>query len=258
MHCFFSSEVMLLRVGSIFTVLPFFYGNGLQKQAFPGPMVRVGTLPFRLLAAEYDADITYGEEIIDHRLLKCERRFNDMFAKRYLELLMWLRKKTINVVLRTCAEERGRVVLYIGTSDAIRALRAAETVHQEINVFTILMTHNSPLMFSTHNDAATLRMRFLDVAAIDGYMSYPKSISISGGMGAALLTKPELIHDILTTLKRNLDTPVTCKIRLLKSSQDTTELARRIEKTGVSALPLHGRLLTGPEFLQSRVRLLML
>ncbi|XP_075480963.1 uncharacterized protein LOC142521704 isoform X3 [Primulina tabacum] len=210
MHCFFSSEVMLLRVGSIFTVLPFFYGNGLQKQAFPGPMVRVGTLPFRLLAAEYDADITYGEEIIDHRLLKCERRFNDMFAKRYLELLMWLRKKTINVVLRTCAEERGRVVLYIGTSDAIRALRAAETV-------------------------------FLDVAAIDGYMSYPKSISISGGMGAALLTKPELIHDILTTLKRNLDTPVTCKIRLLKSSQDTTELARRIEKTGVSALPLHGR-----------------
>lgn len=35
--------------------------------------------------------------------------------------------------------------------------------------------------------------------------------------------------------------PVTCKIRLLKSSQDTVELARRIEKTGVSALAVHGR-----------------
>ena len=35
-----------------------------------------GTLPFRLLAAEYGADITYGEEIIDHKLLKCERRIN--------------------------------------------------------------------------------------------------------------------------------------------------------------------------------------
>lgn len=46
---------------------------------------------------------------------------------------------------------------------------------------------------------------------------------------------------ILTTLKRNLDTPITCKIRLLKSSQDTVELARRIEKTGVSALAVHGR-----------------
>ncbi|GKU94977.1 hypothetical protein SLEP1_g8396 [Rubroshorea leprosula] len=40
------------------------------------PMVRVGTLPFRLLAAEYGADITYGEEIIDHKMLKCERRVN--------------------------------------------------------------------------------------------------------------------------------------------------------------------------------------
>ena len=48
-------------------------------------------------------------------------------------------------------------------------------------------------------------------------------------------------NQILTTLKRNLDTPVTCKIRLLKSSQDTVELARRIEKTGVSALAVHGR-----------------
>ncbi|KAL4644466.1 hypothetical protein ACB092_02G167600 [Castanea dentata] len=80
-----------------------------------------------------------------------------------------------------------------------------------------------------------------DVAAVDINMGCPRSFSISGGMGAALLTKPELIHDILTTLKRNLDTPVTCKIRLLKSSQDTVELARRIEKTGVSALAVHGR-----------------
>lgn len=46
---------------------------------------------------------------------------------------------------------------------------------------------------------------------------------------------------ILTTLRRNLDTEVTCKIRLLNSSQDTVELARRIEKTGVSALAIHGR-----------------
>ncbi|KAK4361576.1 hypothetical protein RND71_020528 [Anisodus tanguticus] len=72
-------------------------------------------------------------------------------------------------------------------------------------------------------------------------MGYPKSFSISGGMGAALLSKPELIHDILTTLRRNLDVPVTCKIRLLKSPHDTVELARQIERTGVTALAVHGR-----------------
>ncbi|GAB2279244.1 hypothetical protein Dimus_013892, partial [Dionaea muscipula] len=88
---------------------------------------------------------------------------------------------------------------------------------------------------------SVLILRCKDVAAVDINMGCPKSFSVSGGMGAALLSKPEMIHDILTTLKRNLDIPITCKIRLLKTSQDTVELARRIEKTGVSAIAVHGR-----------------
>ncbi|GAY35176.1 hypothetical protein CUMW_278120 [Citrus unshiu] len=168
-------------------------------------MVRVGTLPFRLLAAQYGADITYGEEIIDHKLLKCERRVNE-----YIGSTDFVEKGTDSVVFRTCHQERNHVVFQMGTSDAVRALTAAKMVCK-------------------------------DVAAIDINMGCPKSFSVSGGMGAALLSKPELIHDILTMLKRNLDVPVTCKIRLLKSSQDTVELARRIEKTGVSALAVHGR-----------------
>ncbi|PON48678.1 tRNA-dihydrouridine synthase [Parasponia andersonii] len=177
------------------------------------PMVRVGTLPFRLLAAEYGADITYGEEIIDHKLLKCDRRVNALFflpSAEHLGSIDFVEKKTESVVFRTCNDEGNHVVFQIGTSDAVRALAAAQMVCK-------------------------------DVAAIDINMGCPKAFSVSGGMGAALLSKPDLIHDILTTLKRNLNMPVTCKIRLLKSSQDTVELARRIEKTGVSALAVHGR-----------------
>ncbi|XP_021740019.1 tRNA-dihydrouridine(20) synthase [NAD(P)+]-like [Chenopodium quinoa] len=169
------------------------------------PMVRVGTLPLRLLAAEYGADITYGEEIIDHKLVKCDRIVND-----YLGTIDVVEKGTQNVVFRTCPEEQSRVVFQMGTSDAVRALKAAQLVCN-------------------------------DVAAVDINMGCPRSFSISGGMGAALLSKPETIHDILTTLKRNLITPVTCKIRLLKISHYTVELARQIEKTGVSALAVHGR-----------------
>ncbi|XP_006585896.1 tRNA-dihydrouridine(20) synthase [NAD(P)+]-like isoform X2 [Glycine max] len=163
------------------------------------PMVRVGTLPFRLLAAQYGADITYCEEIIDHKMLKCERRINELIGS-----TDFVEKGTNNVVFRTCDEEKDRVVFQIGTSDAVRALTTAQLVCN-------------------------------DVAAVDINMGCPKSFSVSGGMGAALLSKPELIHD------RNLNTPVTCKIRLLKSPHDTVELARRIEKTGVSALAVHGR-----------------
>ncbi|XP_020420518.1 tRNA-dihydrouridine(20) synthase [NAD(P)+]-like isoform X2 [Prunus persica] len=151
------------------------------------PMVRIGTLPFRLLAAEYGADITYGEEIIDHKLVKCDRRLNEKIGS-----IDFVEKGTGSVVFRTCDEEKDRVVFQMGTSDAVRALMAAQMVCK-------------------------------DVAAVDINMGCPKSFSI------------------LTTLRRNMSIPVTCKIRLLKSSQDTVELARRIEKTGVSALAVHGR-----------------
>ncbi|CAL8155368.1 unnamed protein product [Prunus armeniaca] len=151
------------------------------------PMVRIGTLPFRLLAAEYGADITYGEEIIDHKFVKCDRRLNEKIGS-----IDFVEKGTGSVVFRTCDEEKDRVVFQMGTSDAVRALTAAQMVCK-------------------------------DVAAVDINMGCPKSFSI------------------LTTLRRNMSIPVTCKIRLLKSSQDTVELARRIEKTGVSALAVHGR-----------------
>lgn len=43
------------------------------------PMVRVGTLPFRLLASRYGANIVYTEELIDWKLLKTTRRVNGEF-----------------------------------------------------------------------------------------------------------------------------------------------------------------------------------
>ena len=42
--------------------------------------------------------------------------------------------------------------------------------------------------------------RSKDVAVVDINMGCPKSFSISGGMGAALLSNPELIHDVLHLL----------------------------------------------------------
>ena len=42
------------------------YGGG---KVILAPMVRVGTLPARLLALDYGADIVFCEEVIDHRIL---------------------------------------------------------------------------------------------------------------------------------------------------------------------------------------------
>lgn len=40
------------------------------------PMVRVGTLPLRLLALEFGADLVYSPEMVDKRIIASERHFD--------------------------------------------------------------------------------------------------------------------------------------------------------------------------------------
>ena len=60
-------------------------------------------------------------------------------------------------------------------------------------------------------------------------------------MGAALLSEPDKIKDILTTLVQNLSIPVSAKIRVLPTFEETLKLVKIIESTGVSAIAVHGR-----------------
>jgi len=46
---------------------------------------------------------------------------------------------------------------------------------------------------------------------------------------------------ILNKLVKNLSVPVTCKIRLLNTYEETIELVKRIEATGVAAITVHCR-----------------
>lgn len=114
------------------------------------------------------------------------------------------------VFLRTCELERSKLVVQIGTSDPTRALRVAKLLEPY-------------------------------VAAIDVNCGCPKEFSLKGGMGAALLTQPAKIRDILTTLVKGLKVPVTCKIRILPKIEDTLNLCRLIQRCGVAALAVHGR-----------------
>ncbi|KAI1303572.1 tRNA-dihydrouridine(20) synthase [NAD(P)+]-like [Halotydeus destructor] len=168
------------------------------------PMVRIGNLPTRLLALRYGADLVYSEETIDWRLLRCKRHVNDVLGTiDYID-------EDHNVVFRTCSLEKEKLVLQLGTCDADRALQAAKSVEN-------------------------------DVSGIDINMGCPKEFSIKGGMGAALLTQPEKIKDILTKLVNGLSIAVTCKIRLLPNIEDTITLVKMIESTGVAAIGVHGR-----------------
>eukprot|EP00038_Savillea_parva_P015609 m.14523 g.14523 ORF g.14523 m.14523 type:complete len:511 (-) comp3160_c0_seq1:149-1681(-) len=172
------------------------------------PMVRIGTLPSRLLALRYGADLVYTEELIDHKLVGCSRVENKLLST--VDFVMPNGK----VVLRTCSEERDRVIFQMGTSDPDRAVAAARLVAD-------------------------------DVAGIDVNMGCPKAFSLKGGMGAALLRTPDKAHAILSALVKSLPhKPITCKIRLLPTEAETLSLVKTLVSTGIAAIGVHGRLQT--------------
>ncbi|CAG9853662.1 unnamed protein product [Phyllotreta striolata] len=169
------------------------------------PMVRVGTLPMRLLSLEYGADIVYSEELIDWKFLKSVRRENGV-----LGTIDYLDPTDGTVIFRTCAKEKQNVVVQLGTSDPDRALKVAKLIEN-------------------------------DVSGIDINMGCPKEFSLKGGMGAALMTQKEKAKKILSTLVENVKIPVTCKIRVFENIDDTLTLVKELEATGIKAIAVHGR-----------------
>lgn len=108
--------------------------------------------------------------------------------------------------------EKPYLIYQIGSSDPELAVQAAKTVMQ-------------------------------DVSGIDLNCGCPKPFSTHSGMGAALLTNPDLLCSILTALRREMPPEITvsAKIRLLPSQEDTLKLVKRIINTGVTALTVHCR-----------------
>ncbi|TKS73881.1 tRNA-dihydrouridine(20) synthase [NAD(P)+]-like [Collichthys lucidus] len=81
------------------------------------PMVRVGTLPMRLLALDYGADLVYCE---------CHRVVNEV-----LQTVDFVAPDE-RVMFRTCEREKDRVVFQMGTSDPDRALTVPGSYPQEL------------------------------------------------------------------------------------------------------------------------------
>lgn len=91
--------------------------------------------------------------------------------------------------------------------------------------------------------AATLVAPY--VAGIDVNAGCPKPFSTSGGMGAALLSTPELLCSILRALIAEVgeknEIGISVKIRLLKTEEETRSLVKQLCKTGITGLTIHCR-----------------
>lgn len=183
---------------------PLSYENGI----FLAPMVRIGTLPTRLLALEYGADLVWGPEIVDRAIIGTERRVHPTTG--VVEFL-----KDDKLIYSCHPIERPYLVYQVGSSNPDLAAQAVRIV-------------------TAHDD----------VAAIDLNCGCPKPFSTHAGMGANLLYTPDLLCDILRAMRRAAPThvAVTCKIRLLPKQDDTLRLVEQIVRTGaIECLTVHCR-----------------
>jgi tRNA-dihydrouridine synthase 2 len=82
-----------------------------------------------------------------------------------------------------------------------------------------------------------------DVSGVELNCGCPKPFSTHAGMGAALLTNPDLLCTILSALRRELPPriSVSAKIRLLPTQEGTLVLVKKIVNTGISCLTIHCR-----------------
>ncbi|KAF3907063.1 hypothetical protein ABW21_db0200524 [Orbilia brochopaga] len=173
------------------------------------PMVRSGQLPMRLLSLKYGADLVWGPETIDKALIGTTRiEHPETGCVDY---------ERTGLVIRLCPRrEKSKLIFQLGTASPETAVEAAKIVSQ-------------------------------DVSGIDVNSGCPKPFSTHAGMGAALLKDPDRLVSILTALVAAVGPatpyalPISVKIRLLKTVEDTHALITRLCKTGITTLTLHCR-----------------
>jgi len=179
--------------------------SSLYEGAVLAPMVRCGTLPLRIQAIAYGANAVWGEELIAQKLATCIRVENAALGT------VDFNTPCGSQVFRTCpALEKGKLICQLGAATAACALAASRVVEA-------------------------------DVDGIDINMGCPIKFSIQGGMGAALLEKIEVAEDIVRTLATNLSIPVSAKIRLLATQEETIAFAKRLADAGAACITVHMR-----------------
>lgn len=77
--------------------------------------------------------------------------------------------------------------------------------------------------------------------AVDLNLGCPQGIARKGHYGSFLQEDQELVHKLISTLSGELSVPVTAKIRILDSKENTLKYARNVLSAGASIITVHGR-----------------
>eukprot|EP00948_MAST-09A_sp_MAST-9A-sp1_P001575 g1575.t1 len=203
------------------------------------PMVRGSHLPLRLLALREGCHTVYSPEIIDHLLATCTRVVNPTLRTiDYVVLRDGNKKSGHNVskkkkyknrsprvVFRTNAEERGKVILQLGTGSPATAIRAMKVMFPQ-------KEENGGNEAAVDIDEQNLSNFPHDVAGVDVNMGCPKHFSIQGGMGASLLSDLPRAASIIKALRDYLPPQVTVSAKIRYISTPSSSSTSLVSKEG--------------------------
>ncbi|KAL8822682.1 MAG: hypothetical protein Q9170_008390, partial [Blastenia crenularia] len=107
-------------------------------------------------------------------------------------------------------------------------------------------THDRPLIvqFCANNpdellQAAEYVAPYCD--AVDLNLGCPQGIARKGHYGSFLQESPNLIHSVISKLAQDLSVPVTAKMRILDTKEETLQYANLLLDAGASWIAVHGR-----------------
>ena len=181
------------------------------------PMVRLGTLPLRLLSLERGAALVYTEEIIDAKLANAQRTVDPR-----LGTVDW--RIGSGIILRTCQAEHNKLVVQLGTAEVSTALKAI-----------------SALKFDPANPLRD------GIIGIDINMGCPKHSAEAGGSGGALFADAARAEGIVGAIRKALPSQIrlSCKVRLHHHGpEETIRRCLRLVEAGATAIAVHGRYAT--------------
>ncbi len=148
-----------------------------------------------------------------------------------------------------------RICEEMGVGYAITELISSEAIVRE-NKKTLDMLKgyeklNIPValqLFGSNEDSLVKAAKYIEETKIfkiiDINMGCPvPKVAISSEAGSALLKNPEKIEKIITQLTKNINLPITVKIRSGwdKNNINAEEIAKICEKSGAKAITIHGR-----------------
>jgi len=146
---------------------------------------------------------------------------------------------------RSIAKEFGSAISYAEFINAREVLSNIKLIHKKV----IYDESERPMAFQVYDDEplnildAAMRLMIYKPDILDVNLGCAVKAVANRGAGAGMLKKPEEIRKTIELLTRNLDIPITAKIRLGwdEDSLNYLEIARIIEGSGGMAIAVHGR-----------------